>query len=229
MSLPPDATRRSASPSASFGYTFCTCSAHPTVGTTVTAGCDIKQPCLQFSLTNLASLPNGRGEGTPVTVTIHHDGEHASYLEVPDPTRPVDDMTTRDSSTPGVDARTRHTVVGALDEMLKSFDRNDDNRLDQTERETLEKAIVKRYGAKWLKPVQTVLAEADANGDGVLVEREWTGYTERISTVRAKRPGTRTAYQWQKVQTEGSIALERPCPVWRRIPWSGHISSSPPS
>jgi len=91
-----------------------------------------------------------------------------------------------------LDARTRQTVVRELDEMLKSFDRNDDNRLDRTERETMEKAIVKQHGAKWLKPVQTVLAEADANGDGVVVELEWAGYTERISKDRAERSGVQT-------------------------------------
>lgn len=91
-----------------------------------------------------------------------------------------------------LDARTKQTVVGALDEMLKSFDRNGDNRLDQTERETLEKAIVERHGARWLEPVQVVLTEADANGDGVLAESEWTGYTGRTTTARPKQPGTRT-------------------------------------
>lgn len=97
-----------------------------------------------------------------------------------------------------LDARTRQTVVGALDEMLKSFDRNDDNRLDPTEREMLEKAIIQRHGEKWLEPARAVLAEADANGDDVLVEREWVGYTARISSQqplsaeRPKQPGVRT-------------------------------------
>jgi len=95
----------------------------------------------------------------------------------------------------GLDPRTKQTVVEALDEMLKSFDRNDDNCLDQAERETLEKAIVERHGAKWLKPARAVLVEADTNGDDVLVEREWVGYTARTSSRRPelpKRTGTRT-------------------------------------
>jgi len=91
-----------------------------------------------------------------------------------------------------LDARTRQTVVDALDEMLRSFDLNDDDRLDQAERETLEKAIVERHGARWLKPVQTVLTEADADGDGVLVEREWARYTESTDTGRPERLGTQT-------------------------------------
>lgn len=91
-----------------------------------------------------------------------------------------------------LDARTRQTVVGALDDMLKSFDRDGDNRLDQTERETLEKAVVERHGARWLKPVQTVLAEADSDGDGILVEREWGRYTKSRETDRTERPDTQT-------------------------------------
>ncbi len=91
-----------------------------------------------------------------------------------------------------LDTRTKQTVVRALDEMLKSFDRNDDNRLDQAEREALEKSVVERHGARWLKPVQTVLTEADADGDGVLVEGEWTRYTESAETGPPERPGTQT-------------------------------------
>jgi len=50
----------------------------------------------RFSVNRNNGLPypaSVEGAGGPVTVTIHHDGEHASYLEVPDPTRPVEDKT----------------------------------------------------------------------------------------------------------------------------------------
>ena len=90
----------------------------------------------------------------------------------------------------GLDARTRQTVVEALDKMLQLFDANDDKRLDQTEHRALEQSIVQQYGAKWLKPARMVLTEADANGDGILVEQEWVEYTARA---KATRPvGART-------------------------------------
>ncbi len=60
----------------------------------------------RFSVNQGNGLPypaSVEGEGPPVMVTIHHDGAHASYLEVPDPTRPGGDVTTCDGSAPGDD------------------------------------------------------------------------------------------------------------------------------
>ena len=54
----------------------------------------------RFSVNQNNGLPypeSVAGEGAPVTVTLHHDGEYASYLEVPDPTRSADEITTCDS------------------------------------------------------------------------------------------------------------------------------------
>ena len=57
----------------------------------------------RFSVNRNNGLPypaSVMGEGEPVTVRIHHDSQYASYLEVPDPTRPPDNITTCHSASP---------------------------------------------------------------------------------------------------------------------------------
>ena len=57
----------------------------------------------RFSVNRNNGLPypaSVTGEGAPVTVNIHHNGAYASYLEVPDPTRPVDEVTTCHGASP---------------------------------------------------------------------------------------------------------------------------------
>ena len=106
--------------------------------------------------------------------------------------------THREAAADELDARTRQTVVEELEKLLPAFDQNGDRRLDPTERKTLESVIVGRYGSKWLKPAQRVLSEADADGDGILAEREWVEYTTRVATTRPRSaqhrrpPGVRT-------------------------------------
>ena len=51
----------------------------------------------RFSVNRNKGLPypdSVEGEGAPVLVTVHHGGERASYLEVPDPGRAAHDLTT---------------------------------------------------------------------------------------------------------------------------------------
>lgn len=73
----------------------------------------------RFSVSHNNGLPypeSVEGDGAAVTVTIHHDGEYASYLEIPDPTRPVDDVTTCDGSEPGDDDTTADDDDTAADD-----------------------------------------------------------------------------------------------------------------
>ena len=129
------------------------------------------------------------------------------------------------------EARARRTVVENLERLLPAFDRNGDRRLNEAERRTLERAIDRRYGPKWLRRTQRVLREADRDGDGVLTEPEWIAYRTHVAATRPEQAPPRNLPRLRTVMIPMSdgirLATDLYLPRRGKGPWPVILKRTP--